>query len=505
MSYNEILRLALERGFFFPTAEIYSNTPAGLWDYGPLGVKLRERFVELWRKEVVRRDDMIEVDGALIMPRDVFVASGHLESFVDPVVQCKACRAVIRADRYINERTGLQVPERAPEAEMDRMISEHGLRCPTCGGELGNVSKFNMMFSLNVGISGETAYLRPETAQSIFVSFQRVYRVMRLKLPVGLAQFGKSFRNEISPRQSLMRMREFYQAEAEIFFNPEKANLFNKFETFKDFKINICKKEKNGGNSWKTSSLTCLEALESGILPNKLVAYYLALIGRFYEVAGVDPSNIRFRVLGDDERAFYAEAAYDLEVKTSLGWIELVACNYRTDYDISRHAAVSKQDLSVVDDGKKIIPHVFELSMGVDRSLYVVLEQSFQREDERDVLRIKQYLCPVQLGVFPLVTKDGLPEYALEVYGHLKLDFDCYYDDSGSIGRRYRRADEVGVPVCLTVDYQSLRDDTVTLRDRDTMGQIRLGRDKVYMFLKDFLGGKSFGDVAKELGAVWIK
>lgn len=505
MSYDEVLRLALERGFFFPTAEIYPNTPAGLWDYGPLGVKLRERFVELWRKEVVRRDDMVEMDGALIMPRDVFVASGHLESFVDPVVQCKVCKAVFRADRYISERTGIQVPERTQEDEMDKMITKYGLRCPNCDGELGKVNRFNMMFGLNVGMSGEPAYLRPETAQSIFVSFQRIYRVMRLKLPVGLAQFGKSFRNEISPRQSLMRMREFYQAEVEIFFNPEKVNSFDKFEKFKGFKINICEKEKHGGVGWDTTSLTFLEALERGILPNKLVAYYLALIGRFYEVAGVDPSMTRFRVLGDDEKAFYAEAAYDLEVKTSLGWIELVACNYRTDYDISRHSAVSKQDLSVMDDGYKIIPHVFELSMGVDRSLYVILEHSFRREEERDVLKMKQNLCPIQLGVFPLVTRDSLPEYAMDVYEGLKINFDCYYDDSGSIGRRYRRADEVGVPVCITVDYQSLRDDTITLRDRDTMRQVRLSRNMVGAFLKEFFGGRSFEDTAKGIGATWIK
>lgn len=504
MNYDEVLRLALERGFFFPTAEIYPNTPAGLWDYGPLGVKLRERFIELWRREIVRKDDMVEVDGALIMPKEVFVASGHLESFVDPVVQCKACKAVIRADKYISEKTGLQVPERASEEEMDRMISAYGIRCPTCGGELNKVNKFNMMFGLRAGISGEPTYLRPETAQSIFVSFQRVYRVMRLKLPVGIAQFGKSFRNEISPRQSLMRMREFYQAEAEIFFNPRKVDSFDKFEMFKDFKLNICNKE-GETSRWNTTPLTCLEALERGVIPNKLVAYYLALIGSFYEAAGIDPSRIKFRVLGDDEKAFYAKVAYDLEVETSLGWIELVACNYRTDYDLSRHASVSRQDLSVMDDGEKVIPHVFELSMGVDRSLYVILEHNFKKEAEREVLKMKQYLCPIQLGIFPLITKDGLPEYAIGLYERLKVDFDCYYDDSGSIGRRYRRADEVGVPVCLTVDYQSLKDGTVTLRDRDTMGQVRLRWDMVSIFLNNFLKGRSFEETAKDLGAIWVK
>ena len=461
-----MMRLCLERGFLAPSCEIYSDAQAGFWEYGPLGVSLKNKYIELWRRELVRKDGMFEIDGSQVMSKSVFVASGHLESFSDPIVSCKKCGSIFRADKLISERLNMLVPERMPNEKLDELIEENGIRCPSCGGEFGKVSRFNMMFELGIGPSRTPAYLRPETCQSIFVDFPRFYKVLRGKLPIAFAQYGKSFRNEISPRQGLMRLREFYQAEIEVFFNKNRADEFEKFDRVKDEELILVDKDE--------VELTCQQAYSKGYVPNKLIAYYLGLLHEFYGKTGIDMKRSRFRKLPEDEKAFYAGIAFDFEVETSLGWIELVACNYRTDYDLSRHEKLSGEDMAVLDGEERVIPHVFELSMGVDRSLYCILEHSMSREGERDVLKLKPYLAPIQVGVFPLMRRDGLDLKAKEVYERLKLDFDAFYDESGSIGRRYRRMDEIGTPVCITIDYQTLKDDTVTLRDRDTMEQVRV-------------------------------
>ncbi|PUA33061.1 MAG: glycine--tRNA ligase [Candidatus Terraquivivens tikiterensis] len=480
--YDEIIKLALERNFFFPSSEIYGDAPAGFYEYGPLGISMKNKYIEAWRRELIRRDEMVEIDGSQIMPKRVFVASGHLESFTDPITKCTSCNAIFRADKLLEEVLRIPVPERLDTKEMDRLISEHNVSCPSCKGKLDKVSKFNMMFKVNVGASGDECYLRPETCQSIFVDFIRIYKTMRKKLPFAIAQYGKSFRNEISPRQSLMRLREFYQAEIEVFFNPKKANDFPKAREYEDYVLRLKPLDED-----KVVKVSCKESVETGLTSSMLVAYYLALIQRFYQVVGIDMERFRLRQLSDEERAFYAKEAWDVEVLTSIGWIELVACNNRTDYDLSGHSRVSGQDLSVYDDGEKIIPHVFELSMGVDRSLFCILEHSYAKEGDRTVLKLPPTLAPVQVAVFPLVTKDGLDKKAREVYEALKLDFDAVYDESGSIGRRYRRQDEIGTPFCVTVDYQTMEDETVTVRERDTMAQERVPIKELKKYLEEKL------------------
>ena len=330
-----------------------------------------------------------------------------------------------------------------------------------------------MMFKVEIGPSAEEAYLRPETCQTIFVDFPRVYKTMRGKLPLGIAQIGKSFRNEIAPRQSLLRLREFYQAEVEIFCNPLKLNDLSRFEEVKGILLRIS----SDGNS--VEEITAGESLTREIIPNKVVAYYLAILNEFYSKTGIDMKRTRFRRLGDDEKAFYASTAFDFEVETSIGWLELVACNYRSDYDLKGHSMVSKQNLEVIDpsDQSKILPHVFELSMGIDRSIYAILEHSFFEDyehDDRVVLRLKPYLAPVLVGILPLVNRDGLAEKSQKIHSDLKRDYDTYYDDSGSIGRRYRRLEQIGVPFAITVDKVTLEDDSVTVRQRDTMQQERV-------------------------------
>ncbi len=467
MSFEEVMRLAQQKGFFFKTADSYPNSPAGFWDYGPLGVSMKNKFVELWRRMVVRRDEMIEIDGAQILPRAVFEASGHLASFTDPFVQCSKCGSVFRPDKLIEEKTGRQTPEKLDDAEYDKLMAESGVKCLKCGSKLEGTKRFNMMFKVEVGAQHEEAYLRPETCQSIFVDFPLLFKTQRIKLPVGFAQVGRSFRNEIAPRQSLIRMRELNQAEVEVFFNPKKTDMA-KFGAKAGERLTFLKTDGS------TTEMAVADAVNAGVIPNMLIGYYLAMIQDLYVAAGLEPGKIRFRMLSDKDRAFYSKAAYDVEVSTSLGWVELVACNYRSDYDLGRHSKVSGTNFTVDDEGEKVLPHVFELSLGVDRSIYVILEASMKTDGDRKVLKLQPYLAPLKLGVFPLVNKDGLPEMAEKVFREVADVVDAFYDDSGSIGRRYARSDEVGVPYCATVDHESLTDSSVTLRNRDTKAQERV-------------------------------
>ena len=487
-NYDKVMKLALERGFYFPGCEIYPDAPAGFWEYGPTGVSLKNKFVELWRRQLVRRDGMMEIDGCQVMSKSVFIASGHIGNFTDPVMKCTKCGSIFRADRFIEEKTGDRVPERLSNEDIDALVKKHGLKCPNCKGELGNVSRFNMMFRLGIGPAAEEAYLRPETCQSIFVDFSRVFKTMRGRLPMGMAQIGKSFRNEIAPRQSLLRLREFYQAEIEVFCNPGRLDEMPRFEEVKGTTLRLFK----DGDS-DITVLTAEEAIAKGLVPNKLVAYYLALLVEFYEKTGIDVIKSRFRRLSDEEKAFYATVAFDFEVQTSIGWLELVACNYRSDYDLKGHAATSKENLEVVDpvDQKKVLPHVFELSMGIDRSLYTILEHSYYeeqvKEETRAVLKLKPYLAPVLVGILPLMTKDGLGEKARKIHSDLKLDFDTFYDESGSIGRRYRRLEEAGAPFAVTIDQATMQDDTVTVRHRDSMQQERVKVSDLRQFMQNAL------------------
>ena len=469
MNYDLVMKLALERGFYFPSCEVYGDAKAGFWEYGPSGVSIKNKFLQLWRRELVRRDKMLEIDGSQIMSSSVFEASGHLSSFADPIVKCKKCGLTFRADRLISETCQIEIPESADLEDFDKVIAEKKLQCTKCQGEFEPAKKFNMMFQVGIGPEGEPAYLRPETCQSIFVDFPRLYKTMRGKLPLGIAQVGKSFRNEIAPRQSLLRLREFYQAEIEVFCNPNKLDDLERFSEVQDTKIRILIDD-------KIQEMTCKEAIDSKTIPNKLVAYYLGLLSEFYEKTGIDMSKSRFRKLGEKEKAFYADVAFDFEVETTIGWLELVACNYRSDYDLTSHAKKSNEKFEVMDGEEKTLPHVFELSMGIDRSLYTILEHSLKddKANERTVLSVKPYLAPIHVGVLSLVKKDGLAEITDEIYLNIKTKFDAFLDHSGAIGRRYRRLDELGAPFAITVDHQTKEDQTITIRRRDSMEQSRI-------------------------------
>ena len=467
MKYDELVRLAQQRGFFFKTADSYPNTPAGFLDYGPLGVAMRGRLVGLWRRMLVKGEGMLEIDGSQILPKAVFEASGHLSNFTDPFVRCSKCGSVFRPDKLVEEKTGKAVPEKLKDSEYDALMEKSGVKCTKCGSRLSGTGRFNMMFRVGIGPGQEEAYLRPETCQSIFVDFPLLFKTQRVKLPVGVAQVGRSFRNEIAPRQGLIRLRELNQGEIEVFFNPKKGD-DPRFKVSEGATLAL--RLPDGSDK----KLKVSEAVAGNLVPNLLVGHYLVRVKEFYLAAGIPEEGIRFRVLSDADRAFYSKAAFDLEVKLSLGWTELVACNYRGDYDLGGHARVSGSNFEVDDGEEKVLPHVFELSMGIDRSLVAVIDSSVRGEGERKVMALKPYLAPVQACVFPLVNKDGLQEAARAAFAELQETLDVFYDESGAIGRRYARADEIGVPICVTFDYDSLKDGTVTVRDRDTREQRRV-------------------------------
>lgn len=484
--FLHIQELADQRGLFFPSAEIHSP-PSGFWDFGHLGTTLRRKIIDLWRREIVRKINSLEIEGCLILPKKNFEASGHLKSFVDPLVQCSKCHKIFRADKLIEEKRKKPVPEALDISEFNKMIKKFGIKCPECKGVLAKTKKFNMMIGVSIGpLSKEyNAYLRPETCQNIFTAFQKIYKTSRVSLPLPISQVGRSFRNEISPRQGLMRTREFSQLETEIFFNPKKINDLPEFNKYKNKKIHLKLLGKD-----KTETITLSQAVKKKIVSGKLVAYYLAITQEFFEKAGLDLKDFRFRELEDEAKAFYSKETWDFELKTSIGWLELVACNYRTDFDLSSHSNVSGTDLAVVENDEKFIPHVFEISMGLDRIFYSILENSLSERQGKPVLKFPRNLTPLDLVILPLVRKDGVDKKAKEIHYMLKKEFETKYDDKQSIGKRYVIYDQLGIPLAITVDYDSLKKNDVTLRDRDSMKQIRVKIKDLESKISDFFRGK---------------
>ena len=426
---DKVVNLCKRRGFVFPGSEIYGGLGSSL-DYGPLGVELKRNVKEAWWRAVVTgRDDVVGIDAAIIMHPGVWEASGHLAGFTDPLVDCKSCKQRFRADDV------------------------QGERCPACGGELTDARQFNLMFKTFVGPVEDTAhvaYLRPETAQGIFVNFRNVVETSRLKVPFGIAQIGKSFRNEITPGNFLFRTREFEQMELEFFVRPGEDDPW--FE------------------HWREERL------------------------RWYTDLGLAPERLRVRPHGADELAHYAKACCDIEYRFPFAWAELEGIANRTDFDLRRHAERSGKDLSYFDEERRerYLPYVIEPSAGADRSTLAFLLDAYD-EDEiegetRIVLRLHPRLAPYKAAVFPLLRKDGQPERARRIYDALRQQFPVDYDQAGSIGRRYRRQDEVGTPYGITVDHQTMQDGTVTLRDRDATTQVRIPEDRLVEELRAKIG-----------------
>lgn len=487
MDIEKIMAIAKRRGIIFPSSEIYGGL-SGFFDFGPIGILMKKRIENFWREFFVKTDNIYEVETCTIMSKPVFVASGHCKDFIDPLTQCKKCNSMFKADDLIKEKTGKSVEGLAPE-ELTKEIQKNNIKCPKCEGGLSEVRIFNLMLKTGVGpVEGTTAYLRPETAQGIFVNFKNIFVSTRAKLPFGVAQIGISYRNEISPRHFLIRLREFRQMEIEYFIHPERLNECLGFDQFAKTKIRIFTREEQAKKG-KPIEITAEEAVKQKILPNQFMAYFLAKEFLWYQKLGIPAKALRFRHMLPEETPHYSQANFDMEIEFDFGFKETVGNAYRSDFDLKTHMKHSGEDFSIVENGKKVIPHVVEPSFGIDRTFYAILLHCFVEDKKRgwDWFRFPPKIAPFECAVYPLVSKDGLPKKAIEVYEMLKKDFDVIYDEAGSIGKRYARSDEVGIPIALTVDYQTLKDDTVTLRDRNTTQQIRVKIKELTRILRQLI------------------
>ncbi len=483
---DDIVSLCKRRGFIFQSSEIYGAL-ASCYDYGPLGVELKNNVRAAWWKSVVQmRDDVVGLDCSILMHPMVWKASGHADKFADLIAECKKCNTRTRVD-HLQDRNLEHAAEHTEHISIDTaMAAAHDLTskiCPNCGA-LGNFTEpmpFKLMFETQMGANVDdsmTLYLRPETAQGIFVNFRNVLDTTRIKIPFGIAQTGKSFRNEVTTKAFIFRTREFEQAELEFFCEPGTDEKWYEY--------------------WKQQRFN----------------WYLNL--------GIKKQNLRLRNHQADELAHYAKACVDIEYKFPFGsgdWQELEGIANRTDYDLRQHQRgmrtlnkwfenkgdlakielaeeaedYQKGPLSYFDDQqkKRYIPYVIEPSAGIDRSALAFLVDAYDEEqvrgETRNLLRFHHALAPIKAGVFPLVKRDGMPDVALNIYNDLKKYFNCSYDEKGAIGRRYRRQDEAGTPFCITVDGQTLQDNTVTVRERDSMEQVRISTDQLLSHLRDKL------------------
>ncbi|MFQ5647671.1 MAG: glycine--tRNA ligase [Candidatus Aenigmatarchaeota archaeon] len=499
MGAEKILDIAKRRGFFWQSSLVHGSV-AGFWDYAHVGSMLKRKFEDAWRRFYIGLDDnFYEIEPAVIMPENVFKASGHLEHFIDPVVKCKKCGAVERADHILEDVLHEKFEGLTPE-ELMKLIKKHRIKCGTCKGELAEVGVFNMLLPLKVGAGEATqqAYLTGETAQGAYVNFKLEFEALRRRLPLGLAVIGRAFRNEIAPRNVLMRMREFSQAELQIFFDPDAIKEHSSFREVERAKLRVLPVK---GRKKGIIEVGARDAVKKLGLP-RFYTYYMAKVQEFYlGLLGLSPERFRFKELSKEERAFYNRYHWDVEVNTeSFGWVEVGGVHYRTDHDLSGHQKVSGQSMAVNIEGKSFVPHVLELSFGVDRNVFCLLDLACTEEKERTVLRFPRLVSPYDAGVFPLVNKDGLPEKARGVKELLQdSGFTVFFDASGSIGRRYRRMDEIGCAAGITIDYDSLKKKDCTLRDRDSMAQVRVKIADLPEVLRRFLQGEGLKKLGRPL------
>ncbi|AKB20199.1 glycine--tRNA ligase [Methanosarcina sp. WWM596] len=606
--YEKVFELAKRRGFLWNSFELYGGS-RGFYDYGPLGSTLKRRIEQIWREFYVIQEGHMEIECPTIGIEDVFVASGHVGGFSDPLCECKKCGEAFRADHLVENVTDAAGTLSAEQ--LTEVIKEKGITCPECGGEFNDAYEFNLMFKTTIGPgTGRQGYLRPETAQGMFVDFQRLSRFYRDKLPFGAVQIGKSYRNEIAPRQGVIRLREFTQAECEIFVDPRNKKHPN-FDRFADRELMLYSQEaQQQGESFR---MTVREAVKAGVIAHEVLGYNIALTNEFLTKVGIDPARLRFRQHLKDEMAHYAIDCWDAEIETDrFGWVEIVGIADRTDYDLKAHTRVSKTELyvyveydepkmvtrfvvkpnmgklgplfkgkakavsdalkqlseaelslskdqikvtvdgeeltissDVVDfaeetvkvSGENVIPHVIEPSYGIDRIFYGVMEHAFDEEnvaqkaaesrlkgtgeaketekiekepetakgegegeeETRLVMHFSSAVAPVQVAVLPLLTRKELADPAKEIVAKLReKNLLVNYDDSGTIGRRYRRNDEIGTPYSVTVDYDTLEDGTVTIRDRDAMRQVRAPIEGIENVLYELIyRGRSFESAGK--------
>ncbi len=565
--FNIIIELARRRGFFWQSYEIYGGV-SGFVTYGFLGAKLKQNIEKKLREIFVNKLGIMEIEAPIIAPSRIFEASGHVDHFKEPMVECLKCKKRFRADHLLEETAKLSASdvEKLSLEELKEALEKHNVRCPECGGNFSNPKHFLTMFKTTIGpYSRAVGYGRPEAAQGIFVEFRRLYEMAREKLPFGVMQIGHALRNEISPRQGLIRLREFTIADIEFFFDPKDTNCFL-LQEVGDETLRLVLAESKLRGSEEIVEVTVKEALKNGYIKVSWQAAFMAIAKSLLIELGIPANNQRFVEKLPWERAHYSLQSFDQEVYVDRwGWIEVSGHAYRTDYDLKQHMDFSGTDMRVFKDyekpvarekkivkpvmtklgpvfkstaqkiakmiseanpeeveasfkargyymlgnykilpehveittctleerGRRFIPHVVEPSFGSDRLVYVTLEYAYRVKSDRVVLSFPRDIAPIQVGVYPLVSRDGLPEKALQVYNTLvNEDIAAEYDEAGSIGRRYARADEAGIPLGVTIDYETIKDDTVTIRDRDTWRQVRTSIDALPELLHKYFRKK---------------
>ncbi len=565
--YELLSDLAKRRGFFWPSFEIYGGV-SGYLDLGPLGTRMKRLIEDRWLQVFVYQHGFVTISTPVITPERVFMASGHIENFKDLMLTCSQCKRHFKADHVITEampgRTDIAT-EAMSAGEIDKFIKDNQIRCPECGGILGSSEYFSTMFKTNIGPYGDVVgYGRPEAAQGMFVDFKRVYETSRVKLPVGIAQIGTVMRNEISPRQGPIRLREFTIMELELFFDPQEPKC-DFMHRVPEVELPLLLAADREQKRMQTTKIAVADASKRGFVKNEWLAYFMALSVKFASSLGIPAEKQRFEEKLPTERSHYSSQTFDHQIWLDRwGWVEIAGHAYRTDFDLSAHIKASTVDLSVFkphetpverrtslvvpiesvlgpvlrertgsivkilaqsnpeevrrafgqvghfdvqgfkvlpqhvqfeervirETGKRFTPHVVEPSFGAERIVYSTLEYAYTRKGDRVVLSVPKNLAPVQVTVFPLMAKDGLDETARKIAAYLsKHGLDAEYDDAGTIGKRYARADEIGVPISITVDYQTFRDDTVTLRDRDTWQQVRAKWKELPKMMRDYLNG----------------
>ena len=597
---ESVVELSKRRGYFFQSSEAYGGV-AGFYTYGPQGAGLKQNVEDAWRERYAIAEGHQEVDAPTIMPEPVFEASGHLDTFDDMLVECAECGESHRADHLIEDAPGSDVEdaEALPIPEVEELLREYEIACPTCGAALAGepVEDFNLMFGTNIGPGDASpGYLRPETAQGIFVEFPRLKQYARGQLPFGVTQIGRAYRNEISPRKSIIRTREFTQAELEHFIDPEVDE--PDVDSVADVEVTLYSAEAQQAAEGEPIETTIGDAVDDGTIASDWIAYYLGVTKRWYARVGVDVDRFRFRQHLPGELAHYSSDCWDAEGYASGDWIEMAGFSYRSDYDLRKHAEHSEDDFTVFkqydepkttkqatvdpdmselgpafggaagdvadaledlaeeapdrfdaaaaepagtvtvevdtgesgdggdgeDDvetydvpfehtgyavqevteaGEHLRPHVVEPSFGVDRLVYTLIEHAYREDEvdgeERAYLQLDPEVAPTTVGVFPLMDKDGMGERARDLAEELReVGLSVGYDDSGAIGRRYRRQDEVGTPFCVTVDHDTLEDGTVTIRERDSTEQVRVPAEDLPRICRDLRDGvREFGSLAE--------
>ena len=569
---ERLAELGKRRGFFFPSFESYGGV-SGLYTYGPRGAALKRHLEEVWRDRFTVKEGNFEVEGPTVTPKAVLDASGHTDDFDDMLVVCASCDERNRADHLIEDNTDIEDAETVSIPEVEALIREHDIVCPTCGADLAGqpVEEFNLMFETAIGPGdGTQGFLRPETAQSIFVEFPRLIEYARNELPFGATQIGPGYRNEISPRRGLVRVREFTMAELELFIDPERNE--PDLSEVRSVEVRLYPGEEQEQEGTTYVDTTIGEAVDDGTIGNPWVAYYLGIARRWFERIGLDMDRFRFRQHLPGERAHYATDCWDAEAEIDGDWIEITGFAHRGCYDLKKHQEHSAEEYTVFvpydepveeeratvdpdmgflgpefggaapdiadalerlateepeafDDevveahvggeqfqiprertgfavevvretGEHVLPEVVEPSFGIGRIVYTILGHNLQSDEidgeRRTYLSLPPEIAPTTVSVFPLMDRDGLGDMAREIEDALReAGLDATYDDTGNIGRRYRRQDEIGTPFCVTVDYDSLEDGTVTIRDRDTTEQIRVDADDVPTAMRDLLAGST--------------